>query len=419
MFLETFISEALNEPRAAVAYQVSRRLAELFPDRALVEGDDYDFDLAEYARAGGCVLRREPRVHGQVATGWDRDRAATVDRPKQVWYEVDWRGHTLDVLLMTLDECCHANYWIAADSEEVARGFFGAACAHDHEIQDEILVFSSGRWEGRAALYEAVRGVGFDGLILPGSLKDDLRADVERFFAAEATYRALGAPWRRGILFTGPPGNGKTHTLKALVADLGKPCLYVKSLQSENWTEATCLRQVFERARRVAPCVLVLEDLDSLVSAKTRSALLNELDGFAPNRGILTLATTNHPETLDPALVDRPSRFDRKIHFGLPALPERRSYIERWVATLPEPARPDADARERVAERTDGFSFAYLKELLLSAILVRADEETNLGPNSARPIGAILEAQADALRSQMSSAAAKPPPDEDGEGDEG
>lgn len=401
MFLQTFISEALNEPRAAVAYQVSRRLAELFPDRAIVEGDDCDFDLAEYARSGGCVLRREPNVHGQIATGWDRDRARTIDRPRQVWFEVDWQGHLLDVLLMTLDECCFANYWIVSDSDAVAREFFGAVCAHDPEVNDEILVYSSGRWQGRAALFEAVRTVGFDGLILPGTLKRDLRTDVERFFAAESIYRSLGAPWRRGILFTGPPGNGKTHTIKALIAELGKPCLYVKSLQSENWTEATCLRQVFERARRTAPCVLVLEDLDTLVTAKTRSALLNELDGFAPNDGILTLATTNHAERLDPALVDRPSRFDRKIHFGLPGHAERLAYVKHWVATLPVSAQPDGEALERIAEGTEGFSFAYLKELLLSAILVRADEESRLGSWQSRPLEDILNAQVSSLRAQM------------------
>lgn len=401
MFLHTFISEALSEPRSAIAYQVSRRLAELFPDRAVVEGDDCDFDLAEYARSGGCTLRREPSVHGQVATGWDRDRASPVHRPRQVWYEVDWRGHALDVLLLTLEDCGLPYYWIAAESEEVARDFFGAVCSNHADVRDEILVFDGGRWQGRAALFQAIRAVGFDGLILPGTLKADIRADVERFFAAEATYRALGAPWRRGILFTGPPGNGKTHTLKALIAELGRPCLYVRSLQSEHWTEATCLRHVFEKARRLAPCVLVLEDLDSLVTAKTRSTLLNELDGFAPNDGILTLATTNHAEKLDPAIVDRPSRFDRKIHFGLPGHPQRLAYLEQWVATLPPPARPAMEGLERIAGLTEGFSFAYMKELFLSAVLVRAEEECAHGSVGARSLEAILDAHTSTLRAQM------------------
>ncbi len=134
---------------------------------------------------------------------------------------------------------------------------------------------------------------------------------------------------------------------------------------------------------------------------KTRSAFLNELDGFAANTGILTLATTNHPERLDPAIRDRPSRFDRKYHFGLPDRPERLAYTEHWNLTVPEPLRLDPEARSRLADRTEGFSFAYLKELFLSAILVRAGTDPDSG--AVEPMEAILISQADALRSQMAT----------------
>ncbi len=194
MYLDQFISEALNEPRAAMAYHVSRRLAALFPDRPVVEGDDCDFELLEYARVGGCALRREQAVHGQVVTSWDRDREGPYESPRQVWYEVDWQGHTLDVLLMTLEECCVPHYWIAAVTEAVARDFFAAVCADDREVRDEILVFDGGVWQGRAGLFREIQGAGFDGLVLAGTLKEDIRADVERFFASRATYEALGAP---------------------------------------------------------------------------------------------------------------------------------------------------------------------------------------------------------------------------------
>ena len=91
----------------------------------------------------------------------------------------------------------------------------------------------------------------------------------------------------------------------------------------------------------------------------------------------------------------------RKYHFALPGPAERRAYVANWATTLPEAIRPDEAARDRIAARTEGFSFAYLKELFLSSILIRADEEAARGPADARPIEAILDAQVDALRAQM------------------
>ena len=72
------------------------------------------------------------------------------------------------------------------------------------------------------------------------------------------------------------------------------------------------MADVFDKAREMAPCLLVLEDLDSLINDRNRSFFLNQLDGIEGNDGLLVLTTTNHPERLDPALSDRPSRFDRK-----------------------------------------------------------------------------------------------------------
>src|SRR5262249_40857597 len=153
-------------------------------------------------------------------------------------------------------------------------------------------------------LYQAIQGATFDNLILRGSLKQEIREDIEQFFDSRAAYESYGIPWKRGILFLGPPGNGKTHTVKALINALRQPCLYVKSVIGDRWnTPHDNIRKVFQKARRTTPCVLVLEDLDSLVSGQNRTFFLNELDGFAANAGIVTLATCNHPEQLDPAIL--------------------------------------------------------------------------------------------------------------------
>ena len=139
----------------------------------------------------------------------------------------------------------------------------------------------------------------------------------------------------------------------------------------------------------------MLEDLDSLLTPNNRSYFLNELDGFAANTGIVTLATTNHPEKLDPAILDRPSRFDRKYPFDLPQQPERLAYITLWNETLKPALRISEEGAVQLSELTTGFSFAYLKELFLSSMMhwVKSAEQGTMQQT-------MLD-QVDILREQM------------------
>ena len=122
-----------------------------------------------------------------------------------------------------------------------------------------------------------------------------------------------------------------------------------------------------QQARRSAPCILVLEDPDSLVKVAHRSELLNELDGFAANTSVLTLATTNHPEKLDAALIHRPSRFDRIYRFELPETATRQAHISQRNDSLQPALRLEDVVVADLAEQTDGLSFAFLKELFVSS----------------------------------------------------
>ena len=397
MYFQELFAEALREPFTAIAYHVSRHLAVSYSDRAILEGCDCDFNkLLDFARAGRCRLRRDESTHNQVSVRWTEEQGI-IEYARNVWFEADWEGNTLDVVIMDWGYGCVPYHWILADSVDVARGFYSAVCGYKPELRDELLVFDGGSWTESGRLLRQIGGATFENLILPERLKGDILADVERFFAAKAAYEKHGVPWKRGLLFVGPPGNGKTHAIKALINDTGRPCLYVKTFESEDWTEETGIRRVFERARSASPCLLVLEDLDSLVSAENRSFFLNEMDGFAANVGILTIATTNHPAKLDPAILDRPSRFDRKYHFGLPEVPERLAYIERWNRSLEFEARLTPVGEIEAADRTDGFSFAYLKELFLSSLMtwVAAPEPEGMD--------AILLEQVESLREQMPS----------------
>jgi SpoVK/Ycf46/Vps4 family AAA+-type ATPase len=203
-------------------------------------------------------------------------------------------------------------------------------------------------------------------------------------------------------LFIGPPGNGKTHTLKALVNQLGKPCLYVKGFKSEYATDQENIRLVFQRARMTVVCLLILEDLDSMIDDKSRAFFLNELDGFETNTGLVVLATTNHPERLDPAILDRPSRFDRKYYFDLPGEAERSAYIGTWNNELQAELRLSETVAVEVMEQTEGFSFAYMKELFLSAMMRWMASAGGISMDK------IILVQATQLREQMITSAKSP-----------
>jgi len=199
----------------------------------------------------------------------------------------------------------------------------------------------------------------------------------------------------------GPPGNGKTHAVKALINQSRQPCLYVKSFKSCWGTDHDRIRAVFTRARKTTPSIVVMEDLDSLIDEENRAFFLNELDGFAVNSGIVVLATTNHPEKLDPAILDRPSRFDRKYYFNLPAERERSDYLVSWSQSLEPELRLSAASLQKLVEATDGFSFAYLKELFLSSMMQWMAES-----GSSR-MDAVMMNRVTVLREQMNSAGGK------------
>jgi AAA+ superfamily predicted ATPase len=369
--IQQLIPEALNLPNNAIAYHVSQELAAIYPKKAVLEGGDSAFDFQGYAEANFCTVKYNTAIHNQIVSGWNGMENKIYEYPENASFEVTWQGHQLDILLMNFQDgfCKTRYYWMLADSKDIAEKFFTVVCQWNTEIRGEILVFEDGYWAKNPELFESIKNSTLDNLVLGGTLKQDIEKDLANFFASRETYEACGVPWKRGILFIGPPGNGKTHAVKALINKVQQPCLYVKSLKSQYDNPHHNIREVFYRARQSAPCILVLEDLDSLVEGENRSFFLNEIDGFATNTGIVILATTNHPERIDPAILNRPSRFDRKYYFELPGLAERISYINIWNEKFKPAMRLSEAAITQVAEMSEGFSFAYLKELFLSSMM--------------------------------------------------
>ena len=373
--LKEFISDALCQPSDYVTYFASAKLAEMYPGAAIIENESWAFDLPEYADAGLCSIWRHESVHCQSKTQWRGVEDGFEREIENGWFGVLWanggKDYFIDVVYLTWNDagCETTRRWIIAESDEVAENFLRAVCDYCDEVHGEILVYDDGSWNKDDKLFASIKSATFENLILPPHLKRELREDFRRFFAAREVYRKYGIPWKRGVLLIGPPGNGKTHAIKALINELNLPCLYVKSFKAERGTEQSHMRNVFARARRSAPCLVALEDLDALIEDENRAFLLNELDGFADNEGVVVIASTNHPEKLDPAILDRPSRFDRKYHFGLPGLRERLAYINHWNQRLQFELRLTEAEEVAVAECTDRFSYAYLKELFLSSMM--------------------------------------------------
>ena len=396
MSIENFIRDALYKPNDYIAYHVGRELAELYPGKSILEGRVGYFDFDAFVRDEKCSVIEEKSVFHHVGTEWMGTGEKARPYIENSWLNVLWKGQLLDVILITWTEGCYRrrHHWIVADEKQLAEDFFNAVCEWGCEVHGEILVYHGGGFDKDMELFDSIKTSTFDNLVLRDSLKEEIQDDFTQFFDSREIYERYGIPWKRGAIFIGPPGNGKTHTLKALINQLGKPCLYVRSFKSESGTEQDNMAEVFERAR-MAPCIVILEDLDSMIDNKNRSFFLNELDGFQSNNGVVVLATTNHPAKLDPSILDRPSRFDRKYHFHLPADAERLAYIMRWNNDLQTDLQVSENGAAQVVRLTEGFSFAYLKELFIVSMVQWMSE------GRSRSMDDILLAQTELLRGQM------------------
>lgn len=209
-----------------------------------------------------------------------------------------------------------------------------------------------------------IPALAWDDIVLPEALKEDIKGSIEGFLNGEALYRRLSIPYKRGLLLAGPPGNGKTLLLKIVSSEYRswKFIYFHASSSSDNGD----IDGVFRKAREMAPSIVCFEDIDSLFRTNiTLSHFLNKLDGFEDRSGTLILATTNHPEDIDPALTSRPSRFDRVWVLGNPDLDARRLFIGRYFN-----GSCQGNLLDQVAQATEGFSNAYLKELYISASIL-------------------------------------------------
>jgi hypothetical protein len=213
---------------------------------------------------------------------------------------------------------------------------------------------------------QPVSPCGWDQLVLEPSITSLLKDDFGSFFEREPWFRKMRLPFRRGYLLHGPPGNGKSTAIRAMLTSAGLSAYTLRLLDSR--TEDADIAKVFERAVSHAPAMVLLEDIDRAFprTGESRSTvslqqLLNCLDGVATGEGIVTVATANEPTILDAAILRRPGRFDRVVHFPNPSSALRRDYL---CGLHDKFAAANLDA---VVSDSEGFSFAQLREAYIMA----------------------------------------------------
>jgi cell division protease FtsH len=210
--------------------------------------------------------------------------------------------------------------------------------------------------------------------------------ELVEFLRDPARYQKVGAEVPRGVLLMGPPGTGKTLLARALAGEAGVSFLAISAsefIELFVGVGASRVRQLFELAKKNAPSILFIDELDSVGRTRgtglggghdereqTLNQILAEMDGFAEHEAVIVLAATNRPDVLDPALL-RPGRFDRHVVLDLPDRKDREAILR--VHTRKVPLDPTVDL-ERVAAGTPGFSGADLKNLVNEAALLTARE---------------------------------------------
>ena len=244
------------------------------------------------------------------------------------------------------------------------------------------MMFNMGKSNAKVYVKSA-EGIKFDDVAGEDEAKENLQ-EVVNYLHDPSKYQDIGASMPKGILLVGPPGTGKTMLAKAVAGEANVPFF---SMSGSEFVEmfvgmgASKVRDLFRQAKEKAPCIVFIDEIDAIGQKRnsgnlggndereqTLNQLLTEMDGFEGNTGVIILAATNRPESLDPALT-RPGRFDRRVPVELPDLKGREAILR--VHAKGKPMASEVDLKV-VAQTTAGFTGADLANLLNEAALLTA-----------------------------------------------
>lgn len=237
--------------------------------------------------------------------------------------------------------------------------------------------------KSKAKMSESEKKVTFEDVANYEEVKEELLEVVE-FLKNPRKFSRLGAEVPKGILLVGPPGTGKTLMARAVAGEAGVPFFFISGsdfVEMFVGVGASRVRDLFEKGKKNSPCIIFVDELDSVGRQRgaglggghdereqTLNQLLNEMDGFEPNEGIILMAATNRPDVLDPALL-RPGRFDRQVLVDKPDVLGRRLILEIHMKDKPTDDEVDT---EILAKRTPGFTGADMENLANEAAILAA-----------------------------------------------
>ncbi len=213
-----------------------------------------------------------------------------------------------------------------------------------------------------------LRSVARDEVVLPQATLDLLERNVIRFARQRGALSERGLAAKKGLLFYGPPGNGKTHTLHFLFSELKDHSTLLITAE-----QVGLLEQYMTLARLIQPTLVVLEDVDLIAESRENSSpgqqsllnrLLNEMDGLKKDAEVMFLMTTNRPEAIESALAARPGRVDQAVEFPPPDASGRRKLVAMYAAG----SHLDSDVLEHLVSRTEGVSASFIKELMRRSV---------------------------------------------------
>lgn len=223
-------------------------------------------------------------------------------------------------------------------------------------------------------------------VLIPGAVRERLEAECVRLLAHAPLYRANGIPLRRGIILHGRPGTGKSLIGRTLARHCGVTFVLVTPGMLR---DAGCVHRVFSWGRRFAPSILFFEDFDMVAGDRHEnggSGILGEflscLDGVDGSEGIIAVATTNDLAAIEPALKDRPNRFDCVLEIPPLAEEHRRNFVESWLERHPDSV-VDAGA---VARRAREFTGAQMQELCRQAVISAVESRIARGETEVRRV---------------------------------
>ena len=253
------------------------------------------------------------------------------------------------------------------------------------------MMFGLGNSNAKVYVPSTDGGIRFADVAGEDEAKDNLQ-EIVNYLHDPSKYKAIGASMPKGILLVGPPGTGKTLLAKAVAGEANVPFF---SISGSEFVEmfvgmgASKVRNLFDQAKEKAPCIVFIDEIDAIGQKRsggqyggndereqTLNQLLTEMDGFEGNNGVIILAATNRPESLDPALT-RPGRFDRRVPVELPDLLGREAILKVHAKKVAHEENIDFTAVARMASGASGAELANIvNEAALRAVRDGRDKVT-------------------------------------------